>query len=36
MHWTAVLLVAYAAGIVELKRVCDGAPTAPDDASDAI
>lgn len=32
VHWTAVFLVAYAAGILELKRLCDGAPTAGDDA----
>ncbi len=26
MHWTAVLLVSYAAAVLELKRLCDGAP----------
>ncbi|MCJ2012739.1 hypothetical protein [Methylobacterium sp. J-076] len=29
MHWTAVLLAAYAAGILEFWRLCEDAPTAP-------
>ncbi|GJD35352.1 hypothetical protein QO012_003682 [Methylobacterium aerolatum] len=36
MHWTAVLLAGYAAAVLELKRLCDDAPSAPDDVPDAL
>jgi hypothetical protein len=35
MHWTAVVLAAYAAGFLEFWRLCDGAPAAQDEATDA-
>ena len=31
MHWTAVLLAAYAAGFLELWQACENAPLAPED-----
>ncbi len=31
MHWTAVLLAAYAACFLEIWRLCDEAPIAPED-----
>jgi choline-glycine betaine transporter len=34
MHWTAVLLAAYAAGVLEFWRVCETAPIAQDDIPD--
>lgn len=36
MHWTAVLLAAYAAGILEMWRLCEEAPAAPDDAPSEV
>lgn len=35
MHWTAVVLAAYAAGFLEFWRLCDTAPAAQDEAVDA-
>jgi len=35
MHWTAVVLAAYAAGFLEFWRLCDAAPAAKDEAVDA-
>jgi hypothetical protein len=34
MHWTAVLLAAYAAGFLEIWRLCDAAPVAPEDGDE--
>ncbi len=31
MHWTAVILAAYAAGLVEFWRLCRAAPLMADD-----
>lgn len=31
MHWAAVVLTAYAAGFLEIWRMCEDAPSAPDD-----
>lgn len=31
MHWTAVILAAYAAGLVEFWRLCRAAPLIADD-----
>lgn len=36
MHWTAVLLAAYVAGILEMWRLCEEAPAAPDDAPSEV
>jgi hypothetical protein len=35
MHWTAVVLAAYAAGFLEFWRLCDVAPAAQDETADA-
>jgi hypothetical protein len=35
MHWTAVVLAAYAAGFLEFWRMCEEAPAAQDEAVDA-
>jgi hypothetical protein len=32
MHWAAVFLTAYAAGFLEIWRLCDQAPSAPEDS----
>jgi hypothetical protein len=31
MHWTAVLLTAYAAAFLEIWQLCEHAPPAPED-----
>ncbi len=33
MHWTAVFLAGYATCFVEIWRLCDQAPVAPEDYS---
>lgn len=33
MHWAAVVLAAYAVGLVEFWRLCRDAPLMPDDAT---
>jgi len=33
MHWAAVILTAYAAGLVEFWRLCRDAPLMPDEAA---
>jgi hypothetical protein len=35
MHWGAVVLAAYAASFLEFVRLCDEAPLAPEDGTDA-
>lgn len=36
MHWTAVILAAYALGLVEFWRLCRDAPIMPDEAAMAL
>jgi hypothetical protein len=31
MHWTAVILAAYSAGLLEFWRLCRAAPLMPDE-----
>lgn len=33
MHWTAVILAAYAAGLVEFWRLCRDAPLMPEETA---
>lgn len=35
VHWTAVLLAAYIAGLVEFWRLCDAAPISEDQGNSA-
>ena len=35
VHWTAVLIAAYAVGFVEFWRLCDAAPSAGNEGNTA-